>query len=348
MDQSQRRYYLSPTRILLAALFAALAWLVVNLVTAPASATASTAPVASSPAGTDDSLLGGLLDPAAPVIAAVDAHVATVSTAVAVPEPVREAVQVAEVSDTAVTHVAVDVPVVEKVVAPVIAEVVEPVAQPVLEPVVQHLAVPALEDVVSPVVDDVAAPVAAAVAPVVGTVSTPIVDTVVTPVVDTVVTPVVDTVVTPVVDTVISPIVDVVVTPTVDTAVTPIVGARASVTEIVPTAPTLAAPTAPAQGNLVPVDSTPVLQIEGSVPSMAGAPVPSVPTHPLGTPLSPSALPAPAGSSSIGPGPGNGPTSTATTPSGLLPQPDVRFSSTLPGSDSLPTHPSLETGSTPD
>lgn len=343
MDQSQRRYYLSPTRILLAALFAALAWLVVNLVTAPASATASTAPAASSPAGTDDSLLGGLLDPAAPVIAAVDDHVATVSTAVAVPEPVREAVQVAEVSgtvDTPVTHVAEDVPVVEKVVAPVIAKVVEPV--------VQHVAVPALENVVSHVVDDVAAPVAATVAPVVGTVGTPIVDTVVTPVADTVLTPVVDTVVTPVVDIVISPIVDVVVTPTADTAVTPIAGARAPLTEIVPTAPTLAAPTAPAQGNLLPGDSTPVLQIEGSVPSMAGAPVPSAPTYPLGTPLSPSALPAPAGSSSFGPGPGNGPTSAATTPSGLLPQPDVRFSSTLTGSDALPAHPSLETGSTPD
>ena len=337
MERRQGTHVTLPVRVLLTAIMVALAWLVVDILSSASSASASTQPTVASPAGTDDSVLGGILDPAAPVVAAVDGHVGTVAVLVSVPEPVRDAVKVTEVVatvDTTVTEVVAAVPAVEAVVVPVVTAV-EPVVQPVLEPIVDQIASPVLA-VVAPVVNEVVAPVA-------GAVVTPIVDTVVTPVVDNVVRPVVGPAIEPNAATgIASPAVPAsgVVAPPVDVQV----GSASTA---------LSRSTAPATNPFGSAGATFAAPHSGTAAVAAAAtmtdtPVPVAPAAPSGSPLAPVALPASPGGSITSSGTGNGPLPATTTPSGLLPAPDVRFHTSHVAGDVPPTNPSFDPGSTPD
>lgn len=330
MDVAHRFHLGLPLRILLAVGVTALTWLALDAVFAASSASAATLPSASSPAGTDDSLLSGILDPVAPVVTTVDGHVETLTAPVPAAEPVRVA-EVIYAVDTTAAEVMAAVPVVETVVAPVLSTLVEPVAQPVLESVVAEVAAPVLDTVVSPVVDEVVAPVTA---------------TVVGPIVGTVVAPVAGTVATPVVDAAQAPV----ASPGVDPAVTPIatpLGSAAPTADAPPTP--VVVPTNPVFGARAAVASPSFGVGEAAaVPTLTVAPQPAAPTVPFGIPPSPVALPAPAGGLTTGSGSGNGPLSATSTPSGLLPAPVVRFHSSPTASDELPLAPSFDPGSTPD
>lgn len=330
MERTQGIHLASPARIALAIVAVAAAWLIFDTLTAPTSASASTASASYREAGTDDSLLGGLLDSTTPVVDTLDGYVDTVAGTVPMAAPVADVVQVGDLLDavdTTATQVTAAVPVVNDVAVPVVAAVAEPVTQSVVDPLVDQVVAPTLDTVVTPVVQDVVAPVAAeVVAPVVA-----------------VVTPVL----TPVVGTVPSPNeASAGLEPTLSSSAAPGEAAQAVVSPGRAQTGSSAASALPGS-NTAPTSSAPVTAAE-TASVVAGSPVPAAPAAPFGIPFSPAALPAPAGGSISGSGPGNGSPVATTTPSGLPAAPVVRFHSSPDTGDELPLTPSFDPGSTPD
>ncbi|ANP71186.1 hypothetical protein [Cryobacterium arcticum] len=349
MERKQGIHLASPARIALAIVAAAAAWLVFDTLSAPTSASASTASASYRETGTGDSLLGGLPDSTAPVVDTLDGYVDTVAGTVRVAAPVADAVQVGEVldgADATATQVMSAVPVVNDVAVPVVAAVVEPITQSVVDPLVDQVVSPTLDAVVTPVVQDVVAPVVTEVVAPVAAVATPVL----TPVIDAVVVPVGDVLPptsTPVVGTVPAP-------NGVSAGLEPTLGSPAAPGEAAQivvahgqTQSGSGTPSALPGWNTAPTSAAPATAT-ATASVVAGSPVPTAPATPFGTPFSPTALPAPAGGSISGSGPGNGSPVATTTPSGLLAAPVVRFHSSSATGDELPLAPSFNPGSTPD
>ena len=345
VERTQGIHLASPVRIVLAIVATAAAWLVFDTLTAPTSASASTASASYREAGTGDSLLGGLLDSTAPVVDTLDGYVDTLSGTVPVVAPVADAVQVGElldVVDTTATQVTSAVPVVDHVAVPVVAAVVEPINQ-VVDPIVSQVVSPTLDAVVTPVVQDVVAPVVTDVVAPVAAVVTPVL----TPVVDATEIPVTGApplTSTPVIGAVPAPIVSGALEAAGDS--TAALGAVAQ-TAAGPTQVSFRTAAAAPGWNTAPTSAATATAAE-PVSVVLGSPAPAAPTAPFGTPLSPAALPAPAGGSTSGSGSGNGSPVATTTPSGLLAAPVVRFHSSPVTGDELPLTPSFDPGSTPD
>lgn len=306
MDRQHQFNRFIAARILTTAVVAAGGWLLLDTLSAPVAASAST-PASQASTG-DDSLLGGLLDTASPVVDSVDRHLATVTDLVPTPAPATVA-EILDTVDSGVTHTVAAVPVVDNAVTPVVTGVVEPLAQPILEPVVNQVVAPVLDAVVTPVV----------------AVATPVVD---------VVTPIV-AVVAPAVDLVIPPIstADAAAVSPLDPVLPPFALPTATEARTM-----LQTPAGWAAVVSVGAADTPLL---------TGSHQPAAPVLPAGEPFTSTALPGSSGSSAGGAGSGSGPNATTVLPAGFLPAPEMRFHSSLPSGDELPPAPSFDPGSTP-